>query len=51
MAVNFIGGGNWNTQRKPQTCRKSLTNYHIMLYRVHIPMSGIETHNFSGYRH
>ena len=33
VAVSFIGGGNWRTQRKPSTCRKSLTNfYHIMLY-------------------
>ena len=26
-------GGN---RRKPPTCRKSLTNYHIKLYRVHL---------------
>jgi hypothetical protein len=33
-AVSFIGGGNWSSWRKPQTCRKSLhTLYHIMLYR------------------
>ena len=27
VAVNFIGGGNRNTQKKPPTCRKSLTNF------------------------
>jgi hypothetical protein len=27
VAVSFIGGGNWSTQRKPLTCRKSLTNF------------------------
>jgi len=26
-AVSFIGGGNWNTQRKPPTCRRSMTNF------------------------
>jgi hypothetical protein len=27
MAVSFIGEGNRRTQRKPPTCRKSLTNF------------------------
>jgi len=27
VAVSFIGGGNRSTQRKPTTCRKSITNF------------------------
>ena len=48
VAVSFIGGGNWSTQRKTLTCRKSVTHYyHIMLHRVHLSMTGIRTQNFS----
>ena len=47
VAVSFIGGGNQNTQRKPPTCRKSLTNtitckyiqfckFYVFLYNVFI---------------
>jgi hypothetical protein len=27
VAVSFIGGGNQSAQRKPLTCRKSLTHF------------------------
>jgi len=38
VVVNFIGGGNWSTRRKPPTCRNSLTNY----ITVHIALLGFE---------
>ena len=36
VVVSVIGGGNRSTRRKPQSCRKSLKNFIIMLYRVHL---------------
>jgi hypothetical protein len=35
-------GGNRSTQIKPPTCRKSLTNFITMLYRVNLALAGFE---------
>ena len=42
MAICCIGGGNRSTRKEQPIYRKSLTLYHIMLFRVHLAWTGFK---------
>jgi hypothetical protein len=51
VVVSFIDGGNLSTPRKPQTCRKSLSNFITKCCIDYTSPESIRAQNFRGDRH